>query len=197
MARRRDATAPFVPIRALVADPPWAPKDKLPGSTRGAAKNYATLTTEEIAQYPLPPIAPTALLFLWRLSSMQDDALRVARAWGFVPKTELVWVKTTITDQRLHFGMGRILRGAHETCLVAARGSYAEHVLDRGIRTVLIAPVGETDEGGRIKHSAKPAAFFDVVERLFPSPWGELFARTPRPGWWQWGRELPGGKEHP
>ncbi len=25
----------------------------------------------------------------------------------------------------------------------------------------------------------------------------ELFARRARPGWHQWGRELPGGEEHP
>lgn len=184
------------PLRVLCADPPWAPKDKLPGASRGAASNYDTLSVNEIARYPLPPIADAALLFLWRLSSMPEEALFVAKAWGFMPKTEICWVKTSLTDTKLHIGMGRILRGAHETCLVCARGKYAPDVIDKGVRTVLIAPVTENDEGG-IWHSAKPPAFYDVVEKVYPAPWGELFARTRRPGWQQWGRDLPGGAEHP
>jgi N6-adenosine-specific RNA methylase IME4 len=173
----------------IVADPPWRFSDSLPGETRGAGKQYATMSAEEIARYPLPPIADAALLFLWRVSSMQQEALGVARAWGFCVKTELVWVKTSSTGEKLHMGMGRILRGAHETCLVAAFGKYAERVLDKGIRTVLLAPVGA--------HSEKPDEFYDVVERLFEGPRCELFARKVRPGWTQYGRELPGRPEHP
>lgn len=30
----------------LVADPPWAFRDKLPGETRGASSNYSTLVTD-------------------------------------------------------------------------------------------------------------------------------------------------------
>jgi N6-adenosine-specific RNA methylase IME4 len=37
-------------------------------------------------------------------------------------------------------------------------------------------------------HSAKPPALLDVVERVSPSPYVELFARQPRLGWDSWGR---------
>lgn len=172
----------------IAADCPWQFGDSLPGETRGAAKNYATMTVPALMRYPLPPIADDALLFFWRVSSMPQAALDIVRAWDFEPKTELVWVKTT-SQGKMHFGMGRILRGAHETCLVAARGSYARNVLDKGIRTVLIAAVGQ--------HSEKPDAFYDLVERLYPGPRCELFARRAREGWEGYGLELHGEPSHP
>lgn len=36
-------------------------------------------------------------------------------------------------------------------------------------------------------HSAKPPAFLDMVERVSPGPYVELFARAPRLGWDHWG----------
>ena len=60
------------------------------------------------------------LLLLWRVAAMQQEALDVARAWGFTVKTELVWEKLTKTGKP-HFGMGHYLRGSHEVCLLATR----------------------------------------------------------------------------
>lgn len=42
-------------------------------------------------------------------------------------------------------------------------------------------------EWPRGHHSAKPAAFADIVERVAPGPYVELFARDPRLGWDAWG----------
>lgn len=36
-------------------------------------------------------------------------------------------------------------------------------------------------------HSVKPPAFMDIVERVSPGPYVELFARAPRLGWDSWG----------
>lgn len=41
----------------------------------------------------------------------------------------------------------------------------------------------------RGKHSAKPEAFLDLVERVSPAPRLELFARRDRLGWDTWGNE--------
>ena len=57
--------------RVVCADPPWAFSDPLPGKKRGAEKHYATMTVDEICAYPLPPVADDAVLFLWRVASMQ------------------------------------------------------------------------------------------------------------------------------
>lgn len=179
----------MTPYRLVLADPPWKFGDLLPGKTRGAARNYDVMGTEEICAYPLPPVASDSILLLWRVSAMQEEALRVARAWGFVPRTEIVWVKTA-EGGGLAFGMGRYVRASHESCLVATRGKAAALVVDHSVRSVFFAPRGE--------HSAKPEAFYSLAERLCLGPRVELFARgAPRLGWDRYGREAVGEPESP
>jgi N6-adenosine-specific RNA methylase IME4 len=182
-----------VQARVLIVDPPWKFGDKLPGPKRGAASHYACMSVSAIMRMPLPPLHDDCVLFFWRVSSMVEEAYQVVRAWDFVPKTELVWEKTTDeSGDKLAIGMGRILRGAHETCIVAARGDRIE-TMSRSERTVLRAPRGA--------HSEKPEAFYQLVERLYPLElWPEahveLFARRRRNGWIQFGHGLPGTWEH-
>lgn len=167
-------------FRVLLADPPWSFGDKLPGPTRGAAKNYRVMSIEDICAFALPPLAPDAWLFLWRVSSQVEEAYRVVRAWGFAPKSEIVWEKITVGGYP-HFGMGHYVRASHETCIVAVRGNVRP--LDRAVRSRFAAPVGA--------HSEKPEAFYGIVERLSSGPYCELFARRPRKGWTCLGDELP------
>jgi N6-adenosine-specific RNA methylase IME4 len=195
--------------KVLVADPAWQFSDKLPGEgVRGAEKHYTVLSATDVARYPLPSFDKDgAVLFLWRVSSQQQEALDVVRMWGFTLKTELVWVKLSKGSPRvplddpeaianaikIHMGMGHTARGAHETCLVATRGKTK--VADAGIRTTFFAPVGE--------HSEKPDEFFQIVEKLFPLPTDgsithvELFSRKERSGWMCFGSELESGNVAP
>lgn len=169
-----------VPLRCLVADPPWQFSDKLamaPG--RGAEKHYACMPSHEIRGMRLPALEKDCYLLLWRVASMSGEALDVCASWGFTPKTELVWLKRTVNGKR-HFGMGHHLRAEHETCIVATRGSPKP--LSRGIRSTFEAPLGV--------HSQKPDAFYTLVEDFCEGPYGEMFARTVRSGWQQWGLEL-------
>jgi N6-adenosine-specific RNA methylase IME4 len=118
-------------------------------------------------------------------------------AWGFTPKSELVWIKTrdhfALEDEgilpraTIHFGMGRQVRMSHEVCIIATRGRPP--TLSRSIRSVFFAHFGGT-------HSRKPERFFRIVERLSPGPYVELFARRLREGWTTYGNELPGGAIH-
>jgi len=170
------------PAKVLVADPPWSFGDKLAMSDvkRGSASNYSVLSLNQIKAFPMPyPIADDALLFLWRVASQQEEALSVMRAWGFVPKSEIVWEKLTPTG-KLAFGMGRYVRMCHEVCLIGRKGKAA--VRDRSVRSVFSAPLG--------LHSAKPEEFFDIVEKLAEGPYVELFARRQRAGWHCFGDEL-------
>ena len=166
--------------RVLVADPAWTFNDKLPGPSRGAAKNYRVMSLADICAFTLPPFERDAWLFLWRVSSQVEAAYQVVRAWGFVAKTELVWEKLTVGG-KAHFGMGHYLRAAHETCIVAVRGAPKPRA--RNVRSRFAAPVGV--------HSEKPEAFYELVERLTDGPYVELFARRRRPGWFCFGDELP------
>jgi N6-adenosine-specific RNA methylase IME4 len=103
---------------------------------------------------------------------MPEEALRVVYSWGFTPKSEIVWIKFT-PGGKLHFGMGRTVRAAHETCMIATRGRPQRK--SASVRSIFDAVVG--------KHSAKPEEFYDLVESLYDGPYAELFARRVRPGW--------------
>lgn len=158
--------------RVLTADPAWPFGDKLPGAKRGAEKHYKVMSIDDICAFTLPPLEDDAHLVLWRVASMQEEALRVVRAWGFTPKSELVWKKLTKHGKRW-FGMGRQVRMEHEIAIIATRGR--PKVYSRSVRSIFEAPAG--------RHSEKPEAFYDLVETLYHGPYVELFARRQRPGW--------------
>jgi N6-adenosine-specific RNA methylase IME4 len=204
------------PVGLLVADPPWAFADQLPGAGRGAAKNYGVLALEQIKGFPLPPLAPDCALLLWRVSSMVEEAYAVCRAWGFAPKSELVWRKMRRCGackgsgrrnsrllprspdawrdceacggrgERPHFGMGRSVRNCHEVAIIGHRGRPQR--LDGSVRSTFDALM-PTDERGKLIHSAKPPEFFRIAERLYGGPRAELFSRTDREGWSCYGNQ--------
>jgi N6-adenosine-specific RNA methylase IME4 len=154
----------------------------LPGPARGAGRHYDLISeTNEIAEvYDLHTFAlPDSRLFLWRVASMQQEALDLMRAWGFTLKSEIVWLKETKTGKPW-FGMGRQVRNSHETCLIGIRGQPER--LSASIRSVFSAPY--------TRHSGKPEAFYEIVEALSPGPYLELFARKTRPGWVSLGKEV-------
>lgn len=194
--------------RLLAADPPWLFNDRLPGDGRGASKKYRCLSTSEIEAFPIPPMAPDSVLLLWKVGALQEDAFRVARAWGYVPTAEGVWNKTRAcpacrgSGQRPEggpcfrcwgsgdvpwMGMGRHVRYAHEAFIIAVRGRPAR--LRADVLSTFSARVPLV--GGRAVHSAKPDLFYRIAEALYPGPRVELFARRRRPGWECLGDELP------
>ncbi len=181
------------PFRVVVCDAPWKFADKLPG-IRGAESHYPCMSTPDLCELVLPPIADDAILFQWSVASMLEDAIAVTSAWGFDLKSQLVWVKSkkgivaaddyvpTVGD--LAFGMGRSVRAAHETCLIATRGKYSKLIKNKSIRSVFFAE--------REVHSRKPEIFFDLVESLTggEGPYLELFSRRRRAGWVTLGSDL-------
>ena len=171
-------------FRTLVADPPWRANDSLPGKSRGAAKNYKTMPIEEIRNFEIPEMHDDSFLFLWRVSWMVEEAYTVVRAWDFEPVSEIVWEKKT-KNGLPKFGMGRSVRLVHEACIIARRGRPP--IRSRSIRSSFDAPVGV--------HSAKPDAFYQLVEDLTYGPFAELFARRHRKGWTCYGAELPPEKD--
>jgi len=166
--------------QVLVSDPPWKFGDRLPGPGRGAVKHYPCMPVAEICTFPIPTMATDSYLFLWRVAAMPWEALAVCRAWGFTPKAEIVWRKMTKDGSRIRIGMGRTVRNAHETCIVATRGK--PQPISHSVPSVFDAP--------RAAHSAKPDQFYELVERLAQGPYVELFARRARDGWTCLGNEV-------
>jgi N6-adenosine-specific RNA methylase IME4 len=176
----------------VLADPPWAFRDV---GVRGSAEgHYRTMRTMEIAAMPVASLAaPNALLFLWTTSAhlLDGSAACVCEGWGFEPKTTVAWVKartsrlggpgSALVLDKLQIGCGYYTRAAHELLVIARRGKA--RVRDRGVPSVIFAP--------RTRHSRKPDASYDVIERLTEGPRLELFARgLPRPGWIGWGDQF-------
>lgn len=182
--------------RTIVADPPWkytvtAPPTKKGGGPSSAERNYDTLTTAEIATLPVGDLASeNAHLYMWvtnpvlteqRMWGGGPNACGIARAWGFEPKTLLTWIKSEAGA-----GMGFFFRGDTEHVLFAVKGNLpipAEHRVSNVFR------------GHRGAHSQKPDGFLDLVERVSPGPYVELFARRARFGWDYWGDQSLGTAE--
>ena len=172
------------PYRTIVADPPWAYRNRRGTQTRArrgrdavaAAGNYGTLASGAIAELSVRDLAARdAALFLWVTVPLlfSVGVPEILTAWGFRYVTLLTWVKTGAP------GLGFSFRGHTEHVVYATRGRVSVPS-DSRESNVIVAP--------RTAHSVKPPAFYDLVERVSPGPYLELFARQPRLGWDHWGR---------
>lgn len=178
--------------RTIVADPPWRyQKDNRMGVNTAEA-HYDTMTTEAIADLPVPSLAAdSAHLYMWVTNpvmlGMRQSIMGaltpsdIVREWGFEPKALLTWIKSESGA-----GMGFYFRGDTEHVLFAVRG-----------KAPIAAEIRESNvfRGSRGHHSAKPDSFLDLVERVSPGPYVELFARRARFGWDYWGDQSLGTAE--
>lgn len=172
--------------RTLVADPPWRYNSKLEG-LRGAT-DYPTMTQSELLTMPVGLWADdNAHLYLWTTDAFLVEAHQLARAWGFEPKNLITWVKgkertdvhREIVGIAPTIGVGFYYRHATEHVLFCVRGSMP--VINHDQPNVFFAPRGS--------HSEKPAAFYDIVERMSVGPYLDVFARKQRFNWETFGNE--------
>lgn len=178
--------------RTIVADPPW-PETPRPGwswregQPSGETRDlpYTTMTVEAIADLPVRSLTQGdkwhvdgakdgSHLYLWTTTKFLEEAHVIARSWGFSVSAVLVWCKA-----KRGFNVGGTWPSNVEFVLYGRRGSPPA--------------TGRADsrwfEWPRGEHSAKPEAFYDLVEQLSPGPYLELFARRQRLGWDTWGNE--------
>jgi N6-adenosine-specific RNA methylase IME4 len=121
-------------------------------------------------------------VFCWTTQRYLHDAFHVIESWGCTPRVTLTWDKGEMGS-----GLGGMFASNSEFVLIGQRirpGTNAHGPRTLGERiptTVFRWPRG--------KHSQKPEAFLDLVERVSPGPYLELFARRQRLGWDTWGNE--------
>lgn len=166
--------------------------------------------------------ADNAVIALWVPSTLIEFGLECMKAYGFEFKQTWIWVKSkkeplgklkkqikkslkkksslVIKDQIdelskliddfdlndcLSFYMGRIFRQTHEVCLIGVRGKVHKDLKNKSQVSVFIGP--------NPKHSEKPEALQDRLEKMYPSYTNrlELFARRDRPGFVCFGNECP------
>jgi N6-adenosine-specific RNA methylase IME4 len=162
------------------------------GKQRSAERRYDCWPLEQIMAFA-PLIgrlaADDAALFLWGVCPELPGANEVIKACGGFEYDTIgfFWLKTmpsaeviTLDGKGLHWGMGYSTRSNIEPVLLAKRG--APQRLSKDVHQVVIAPVGE--------HSEKPDEVYRRIERLYPGPYLELFARRERTNWKTWGNEV-------
>lgn len=156
----------------IYADPPWRYGNQ---GTRAATDNhYPTMTVEEIAALPIADLAAeNAHLHLWTTNGFLFDCPAIFEAWGFTYSSCLVWCKPQM-------GLGNYWRLSHEFMLLAIRGDLPFR--DRSIRSWQEIPRG--------RHSAKPERIRELVQRVSPGPYLELFGRQAIGGWAVWGNQV-------
>lgn len=171
----------------VVVDPPWAYEktsrhEKLTGYRD---EHYEPLSIEDLKKLDIGQFGD--YLFLWTVWPFVEASYGVLRGWGFVPVTAVTWVKTTelIAGKELPFkpkyGVGYWFRGATEPCIIAKKPGA------KSIRTPWIGLLCESAQ-----HSRKPDTLHEIIEKDFPGPYTEVFARRPRPGWQCIGNEIDG-----
>lgn len=166
------------PYSTVVVDPPWHYEQFVTEPSRGTWQNktlpYRSMTVDEIAALPITDLASRhSRVFLWTTNRYLPSAFDILHAWGFRYRQTLVWHKLDAN----HIG-GSVASPTIEFLLVAVRGNPARSGQ---------WPTAMIEAARGREHSTKPPAFADIVERVSPPPYVELFARQPRLGWDAWG----------
>jgi len=166
--------------RVVYADPPWQYNDKCDsGSIQsgGAEKHYPSMSMAELRALDVQGMVDdNAVLFLWATCPLLEDALDLARAWGFRYKAQFVWDK-------VKHNMGHYNSVRHELLLICTRGSCTPDNVQ------LFDSVQSIE---RTEHSRKPEAFREIIDTIYPvGPRIELFRRGEAPAnWVVWGNEI-------
>lgn len=170
--------------RVIYADFPWIYEGRQP-SKSSAQDHYRGMTVEEGCALPVMAHAMTnAVLFFWVTAPMLyyatdpeqgPDAYRIIKAWGFVPKSQIIWDKVT-------HNVGSYVSVRHEILIIATRGSCTPD------RPTPMPDSVETERrtGG---HSEKPETFRKIIERLYDGPYLELFGRKKVDRWTVFGND--------
>jgi N6-adenosine-specific RNA methylase IME4 len=137
------------------------------------------MTIAEICKVPVEAHSrPDAVLFLWVTAPLllqQPGPREVIEAWGFTPKTGIVWDKVL-------GNFGHYVHACHEHLIIATRGSCLP---DR--------PTPQPDSVQTIRrgdvHSQKPEEFRKLIEQLYDGPYLELFGSERVEGWSVFGND--------
>jgi N6-adenosine-specific RNA methylase IME4 len=176
-------TLPDKKYGVFYADPEWRDEvySRETGLDRAADNHYSTSEVEAIkARRALIDqlAAKPCVLFLWSTIQHEKIAHDVMEAWGFEYKSQVIWLKPSIS-------LGRWIRSGHEILLIGTRGNPPCPAPGKQWPSVIEAPRPGS-------HSTKPEIFYRLIEAYYPTmPKIELNARIRRPGWDPWGLEAP------
>lgn len=138
--------------------------------------NYSMMEWDEIVTLPIRDIADTdAYIFLWTTHTYLPKSFELLKEWGFKYHLTLTWDKGRGLT---HFGFHR----KTEFCLFGYNGKLDIDCKGKSIHSMMY----EYNSG----HSIKPEIFYTEIERKFPAPRLNMFARKERKGWDAYGNEV-------
>lgn len=158
---------------AAVIDPPWDVSQK---GKYGAERHYDLMPLDRIYGLPVDDLMlPDSHIFLWATNGTLEEAFKIARHWGFEPKNLIIWIKATPS-----LPLGYWFRNYVEFAIFAARGHVSRRIKNQP--NIIFAPTQD--------HSHKPEELYNIVRRVSPGPYLELFARRTEPDFDAWGNEI-------
>lgn len=164
--------------RTILIDPPW--KQPMIKNTFARRKftatslPYPTMELRDIKNLPVGELAEIGChLWLWTTNWFLRDGFDCLDSWGFNYLAPITWRKPS--------GVGCWFVHVTQTLLFGYYGT-CKFNRARFLPTVFDARAG--------KHSTKPEASYELIEKVSDSPRLEMFARRPRLGWDVWGDEV-------
>jgi len=160
----------------ILCDPPWKYNNQ---ATRSATSGVYKpgewgMSVESLKSLPVAELSEKqAHLHLWTTNAFLPFSFEIIEAWGFKYKGVFVWVKEQM-------GIGNYWRVSHEFLMLGVKGGL--RFQDKSLKSWMMLP--------RTKHSVKPDAVTDAIEKASPGPYLELFARRTRPNWTVFGNEI-------
>jgi len=164
------------------ADPPWQYDTAF--DDKAIENHYPTLRLKDIRNLRdkngvkiQDKFDTNCVLYLWATAPKLTEALEVIRTWGFIYKTNMVWVKDKI-------GLGWYCRNQHELLLIARKGNMP--IPDAAVRPSSVQSFPRTT------HSTKPKEFYDLIEMWYPNQrYLEVFGvGIARPNWTVFGNNI-------
>lgn len=181
----------------IYADPPWKQKGGRPltgyvledgkqvfnpKSNTSQDLPYPTMDLEAIKNFPVKDLAAdNSHLYFWVTNKYLPDAFSIIESWGFKYSTTLVWAKNPLGG-----GLGGSFKISTEYLIFATKGSLKAKGHHIGTWFNEKRPY----ENGKPKHSKKPDFFHELIEKISPGPYLELFARRTRENWHVYGNEV-------
>ena len=176
-------------FNTIALDPPW-PYDRTHGQGI-AEREYKVMTWDDIAGLGAllaPLMAPNCAVLVWVTAPLLIETVAALGQWNgprgrplrYITKA-FTWVKI-YADGGVYVGLGSHTRSNTEDVWLYSNGSPRRMADD--VSQVVMSRIG--------KHSRKPDEVYRRIERLYPGPRLEVFARRPRPGWVTVGNEIDG-----
>lgn len=169
--------------RTVLLDPPW-PEVGGGKIKRGCERHYQVIKTRHemlrtILACPHWPPADDAHVYMWSTDNYLTWAVWLLDAFGAKLHRTLPWRKTKP-------GLGQYFRGCHELLLFATIGrGMSVRTESNSLRTDALM-----DAMWSGRHSEKPPSSYELIEARSKGPYLEMFARSAREGWTEWGNEV-------